>query len=584
MIKLLFLCVENACRSQMAEAFAKIKAPEGVSVFSSGITHGQVNPLSVEVLKEVGIDISSQYAKNIDELNMQDFDIVISLCGSSVEKCPILPGNPPVINWDLPDPAAAAAKGSQKEMMEAFRSVRNRIKQLVDDFFDRGYCSAFAMAKNNTQLILDNISDAIIAHDFNRRIFYFNKAAEKLTGFKQSEVINRDCHEAFGKPLCGSDCLFCESEKQAEWLEHHKRTLRITSCEGEEKTAEMTVKLLTGPDGAKRGVLATLRLLPVNQITKRAKHFAGIVGSSPKIIEVLDSIRDIAHSNAPTLILGESGTGKEMVARAIHEQSGRKDKLFVPINCGALPENLLESELFGHVKGAFTGAVRDKKGRFELADGGTIFLDEIGDVSPAMQVKLLRALQEGTFERVGSEKTTKVDVRIISATNKDISEEITSGRFREDLYYRLGVIPLTLPPLRDRGNDVLIIAEYLMDKARAESKREHVVFSPGAIEAMLSHKWPGNIRELQNWIQYAFLKCKGDFIEPAHLPNFSRSAININIANDSKLKTRRKRKLDTRTVKAALEEASGNKLKASKLLGVGRATLYRFLDDSGLSR
>jgi transcriptional regulator with GAF, ATPase, and Fis domain len=347
----------------------------------------------------------------------------------------------------------------------------------------------------------------------------------------------------------------------------------------------MTTTLMRDRNNVAKGVLAVIRDLSVEQnLSKYAagvERFSGIVGTSPEIMSVLNSISDIANSKAPVMICGESGTGKELAARAIHDQSPRKNKLFVPLNCGALPENLLESELFGHVKGAFTGAIRDKKGRFELADGGTIFLDEIGDISPAMQVKLLRVLQEGTFERIGGEKTYKVDVRVISATNKDLNVEMAEGRFREDLFYRLNVIPLSLPPLRERGSDVIILAEYILTNSAQEAGRKRIHFSAPVIDAFLAYDWPGNIRELQNWIQYALLKCKGDVIELNHLPassNWDLAKHSVSLEPVPEKKKRRKRKLNKILVQEALSSTNGNKQKAAKLLGVGRATLYRFLD------
>ncbi len=273
------------------------------------------------------------------------------------------------------------------------------------------------------------------------------------------------------------------------------------------------------------------------------------------------------------LIQGESGTGKELVAAAIHNEGFRGNKLFVPINCGALPESLLESELFGHVKGAFTGAIRDKKGRFELADGGTIFLDEIGDISPAMQVKLMRVLQEGTFERVGSETTIKVNVRVISATNKNLQEEIAEGNFRDDLYYRLSVVPLWLPPLRERRNDIPLIAEHILKRALKSRPGSDVAFSPSAMDALLSYAWPGNVRELQNWIQFALVKCKGGEILPEHFPPMRTNVL------QSGAVSKRRRKLDPASVREAIRATAGNKREAAKRLGVSRATLYRFLED-----
>ncbi|HIE27773.1 TPA: sigma-54-dependent Fis family transcriptional regulator, partial [Candidatus Poribacteria bacterium] len=249
--------------------------------------------------------------------------------------------------------------------------------------------------------------------------------------------------------------------------------------------------------------------------------------------------------------------------------------LFVPVNCGALPAGTLESELFGHIRGAFTGAIRDKKGRFELADGGTIFLDEVSELSPEAQVKLLRVLQEGTFERVGSETTIKVDVRIISATNKDLKQEVAAGKFREDLFYRLYVVPVNLPPLREKKTDIPLLAEHFLKRAVTEAKREKMFLSREALSVMIDYQWPGNVRELQNAIQYALVKCEGNIIEPSHLPDTIASQSTENKPK----RRRRKRKLEFSAVQNALRETKGNKVKAAQILGVSRATLYRFISD-----
>lgn len=312
------------------------------------------------------------------------------------------------------------------------------------------------------------------------------------------------------------------------------------------------------------------------------KGFAGIIGQDVKMLELFDVIRELAEIDVPVLIQGESGTGKELVALAIHNLGSRKGYPFVAVNCGALPETLLESELFGHVKGAFTGAFRDKKGRFEIADHGTIFLDEIGEISPRMQVKLLRVLQEGTFERVGSEKTTRVNVRILSATNRDLQKEITNKRFREDLYYRLCVVPLQIPPLRERKGDIPLILDYILQKETLENERIPPKLSPSALGALLDYHWPGNIRELQNTIQYALVKShRGHIIELKHLPpNLTQNHL-IKMTNNNR--RRRKRKLDVDSLREAMLKANGNKLKAAQILGVSRATLYRFIEDSGIT-
>ena len=294
------------------------------------------------------------------------------------------------------------------------------------------------------------------------------------------------------------------------------------------------------------------------------------------MLELYDTIGDLAEVEVPVLIEGESGTGKELVARAIHNLGPRSGQPFIPVNCGALPETLLESELFGHVKGAFTGAIRDKRGRFELADGGTIFLDEIGDVSPRMQVKLLRVLQEGTFERVGGERTTKVDVRVISATNRTLRDEIAAGRFREDLYYRLAVMPITVPPLRERKTDIPLIVMHFLQISNIRNSGPKIQLSENAMKVMIQYPWPGNVRELQNAIQYALVKVRGDVIDIEHLPPPLIQQFPLGLVLPAQRK--RRHKLDILSVRQALKESGGNKASAAKKLGVARATLYRFLE------
>ena len=319
----------------------------------------------------------------------------------------------------------------------------------------------------------------------------------------------------------------------------------------------------------------------VQDITERMRaknSFAGIVGRDPQMQEVFRNIRDLAGIKMPVVITGESGTGKELVARALHSGGPRATRPFVPVNCGALPENLLESELFGHVRGAFTGAIRDKKGRFELADGGTLFLDEIADMPKSLQVKLLRVLQEGHFERVGDEKTISVDVRLISATNRDLERAVEKGDFREDLYYRVRVVPIVLPPLRKRRGDIPLLVEHFLEQAAREGQHSQGI-SPEAVAALAEHQWPGNVRELQSALHFALVKSEGRRIRKAHLPGEIRSLSGSTPPPAIPEPGRKpgRRKLDVNNVREALEQAHGNKVKAAKILGVGRATLYRFL-------
>jgi len=310
-------------------------------------------------------------------------------------------------------------------------------------------------------------------------------------------------------------------------------------------------------------------------LARSSDEFENIVGRERSVRKLFAEIIELAACDFPVLIQGESGVGKELVARAIHNQSHRNAALFVPVSCAALPEGLLESELFGHVKGAFTGAIRNKKGRFELAHGGTIFLDEIAELSPAMQVKLLRILQEGAFERVGDQRTTKVDVRIISATNKNLEREMNAGRFRGDLFFRLCVMPILVPPLRERKNDIPLLADHFISAIADRASGWRPTLSPQTLVQLMTHDWPGNVRELQNAIQFATIKSKGGVIQPVHLPPAIGSP-------SSKITRRRKRrrKLDQNAVRDALRRTGGNKSRAAKLLGVNRATLYRFLAET----
>ena len=374
--------------------------------------------------------------------------------------------------------------------------------------------------KVNLVRILDNLKEGIIAHDLDRKIFFFNREAERLTGYNRDDVLGRDCHDAFGEPFCGERCLFRESGAQLPDAAEYP--VALLTRDGQTRNAEMSVTLMNDEQGEPFGVLAFIKdmtdILRCQFRSGELSGYEGIVGRDPKMRQIFQQIRDLAAYDYPVHIYGETGTGKELVAEAIHNVGRRAGGPFVPINCGALPEGLIESELFGHVQGAFSGAIRDKKGRFELADGGTAFLDEVAELSKEMQVKLLRFLQTGRFEKVGGEATASVNVRIISATNTDLKEAVARKKFREDLFYRLSVIPIYLPPLRNRKNDIPLLVEHFLSQINHAAHKDPVSISKEALFLMMDYTWPGNVRQLQNVLQYATVKCGGSVIRQDHLP------------------------------------------------------------------
>lgn len=439
--------------------------------------------------------------------------------------------------------------------------------------------------EENLVRILDNLKVGIIAHDLNRRIFFFNREAERITGYSRSEVLNTDCHEAFGEPFCGERCLFKSECSNVPSTSEYPLTL--VTKDGETRNVEMWVSRMQDEDAEVFGVIASIKdITDIVQLQLRTGDLSGysnMIGRDRKMLQIFQQIRDLSGYDYPVHIEGETGTGKELVAEAVHLGSRRAGAAFVPINCGALPEGLIESELFGHVKGAFTGAIRDKKGRFELADGGSIFLDEVAELSKTMQVKLLRFLQTGKFEKVGGEKTVTVNVRIISATNVELKKAVKEKLFREDLFYRLSVIPILLPPLRDRKNDIPLLIEHFLKQIKEDGNSVPIGISKEALSLMIDYSWPGNVRQLQNALQYSIVKAKNNYIQVENLP---MELLEFRLS-DHKLKATRileknrrgpAKKLDVESVLCALEKTGNNKAKAARLLSVGRATLYRFLN------
>ncbi len=344
------------------------------------------------------------------------------------------------------------------------------------------------------------------------------------------------------------------------------------------------LKPLANPDElrlAVRRVLEEQRVADeattLRQATEAVFPFGEIVAGDPKMQAALELARSVAPTDSTVLVTGESGTGKELVARLIHHWSPRADQAFVAVNCAALPETLLESELFGHEKGAFTGAIAQRRGRFELAHGGTLFLDEVGEMSPALQAKLLRVLQERTLERVGGTKTVTVDVRVIGATNRDLQQMVATRTFRDDLFYRLSVFPIPLPPLRERPSDIIPLAEHILGQVTRRLGKRIIGFSPDAAATLTQYRWPGNVRELQNVIERATILCHGDRLDPACL-HIAPSPVRSDSPTPKTLK-----EMEREAILSALTACHGNRREAAKHLGIGLRTLYTRLREYGIS-
>ena len=385
--------------------------------------------------------------------------------------------------------------------------------------------------------LFNAIPCGVVVVDENRCIRAANRIFEHAVGLEQGGAIGSCEGVALGclnamqghdhaLPVVGDSCQTCGARNlaiKALKMGGVQRGRSNFELNVEGRVEDLTLTLNAAPfecDGERYAIVVVEDISRLRGLRRPVEDATtlGMVGTDPLMEELFDIVRQVAPMDVPVLIQGESGTGKELVANALHAESRRSDGLLVPVNCGALPDGLLESELFGHVKGAFTGAVRDKKGRFQLADGGTIFLDEIGELSPQMQVKFLRVLQNGTFERVGDEHTVEVNTRVICATNRDLESEVEAGRFRADLFYRLCVVPITVPALRERKSDIPELANHFLKRVSHESDRVHPGITDEAIESLMEHRWPGNVRELENAVRYAAIKSQGVPIGANHLP------------------------------------------------------------------
>jgi two-component system, NtrC family, response regulator HydG len=446
-------------------------------------------------------------------------------------------------------------------------------RSIVRDITDRKRAEKeLAKQRSRLEAIFSSVKDAIITVDTDFRVIEANRATEAICGVSNKEIIGRvftDCLRH-----CKRDCYDVLKEHLGK--DEFKEDVRI-ECKRKgrfQQVVNVTVSPLRDPDGLSKGAVLVIRDITrisdlERELTER-HQFHNIIGKSHRMQETYNLVEDLSDLETTVLVTGESGTGKELVAKALHYSGDRKNKPLIKVNCSALAENLLESELFGHVKGSFTGAIRDKQGRFQAADGGTIMLDEIGDISPRIQLKLLRVLQEKEFERVGESVPIQVDVRIIACTNQNLKEKVKAGEFREDLYYRLKVIEISLPSLRERAEDIPLLVDHFLEKFKKAYKRKIESVSDEVLACFMNYAWPGNVRELEHVIERAFVLCREPVIRLEHIPMDIK-----NPAESEQPALKQASGLMPQNILEALTKTDWNKAKAARLLGIDRGTLYR---------
>ena len=442
------------------------------------------------------------------------------------------------------------------------------------------------LAPEQTQIILDSIADGVFTVDEEWKITSFNRSAEIITGMTAEQAIGRHCWEVFRASVCESNCILRETMKTGHPI--IGRSIYIINSEGESVPVSISTALLRDGKGRVYGGVETFRdLSQIEELQKelRGRHsFMDIISQNHEMQKLFSILPQIAESDSTILIQGESGTGKELFARAIHALSPRKDKPMVAINCGALPDTLLESELFGYKAGAFTDAKKDKPGRLALAEGGTLFLDEVGDISPALQVRLLRVLQEKTYEPLGANTPEHADVRILAATNQDLTDMVDRGTFRRDFYYRINVIKLELPPLRERTEDIRLLADHFIRRLSRVHGKDVSSISTDALSILMHHDFPGNVRELQNVIEHAFVLCPGGLIQIEHLPPslVSKKGESPHEAAPSPVSGQSLREKEKEHIHALLRKNRWNRAATARELGIHKTTLWRKIKRLGL--
>nr|WP_320012802.1 sigma 54-interacting transcriptional regulator [uncultured Desulfobulbus sp.] len=429
-------------------------------------------------------------------------------------------------------------------------------------------------------LILDSIADGVFTVDRNWRITSFNRAAEEITGWAREDAMGKSCSDIFHSSICGKNCAIAESLYKGAPVAN--RSITIRDIQGSKVPISISAAPLTDHEGNIIGGVETFRDLTAITSLRQQLHqkynFDAIISKSVAMQRLFSIMPDIARSPSTVLILGESGTGKELVARALFNASGRKDKPFVVVNCAALPETLLESELFGYKAGAFTDARKDRQGRFAAAEGGTLFLDEIGDIPGSVQVKLLRVLQEKVYEPLGSNVPVKADVRIITATNRDLQALVQEGCFRDDLFYRLNVVKISLPPLKERKEDIPLLIEHFIKKYAAQQGKDIVGISSGALSLLMRYDFPGNIRELENIVEYSFILCEGGYIQPQHLPEPFVTGLDDQAVFPDQSGPQSLEEIEKQAIILSLDRNKWRKMATCRELGISKDTLRRKIE------
>ena len=423
--------------------------------------------------------------------------------------------------------------------------------------------------------LLDSVPDGVFTVDAEWRVTFFNRAAEQITGIRRQEALGRRCCDVFRASICESACALKKTLATRHPVAN--KVVYIVNAQGERIPISISTAVLKDARGKAVGGVESFRdLRLVNELRRQAEQqdsFSDIIGRSAAMQHLFDLLPAVAESDSTVLLEGASGTGKELFARAIHQLSRRKGKKFVALNCGALPDTLLESELFGYKASAFTDARKDKPGRFALAEGGTILLDEIGDISPALQSRLLRVLQERVYEPLGGVEPVRCGVRVIGATNKSLAALVKEGKFREDLFYRVHVVRLEMPLLRERREDVPLLVDHFVARFNRLRGRDIAGLSDAALARLMGYEFPGHVRELENTIEHAFVLCRGGLIEPAHLPPHLRgeeAGIRPGLPTGVTLAA-----MERLFVRDALRRYKGNRAAAARELGIDASTLFR---------